>query len=225
MNAARDMRLALRALRHSPGFALTAILSLAVAMAGNTAVFSLANAFLLRPLPVSHPEQLVRVHSNMRGEGYYNISYSEYSYLRDQNRVFSGMIAYFPTITMALSTGQQAETVTGEVVSGNYFSLLGVKPVAGRGFMPEEDRPMLTHAVTVLSHRLWQSRFGGRGDVVGRSVRINGYPFTVVGVAPKGFQGTFAGISSELWIPLAMSQQVFTSLGKSKIGIPGCSWE
>jgi hypothetical protein len=176
-------------------------------------------------LPVSHPEQLVRVHSNMRGEGYYNISYSEYSYLRDQNRVFSGMIAYFPTITMALSTGQQAETVTGEVVSGNYFSLLGVKPVAGRGFLPEEDRPMLTHAITVLSHRLWQSRFGGRGDVVGRSVRINGYPFTVVGVAPKGFQGTFAGISSELWIPLAMSQQVFTSLGKSKIGIPGCSWE
>ena len=113
---------------------------------------------------------------------------------------------------MALSTVQQAETITGEVVSSDYFSLLGVKPGVGRGFLPEEDRAAQTHAVTVLSYDLWQTHFGGATGIVGRSVHINGYPFIVVGVAPRGFRGTFAGIKSELWVPLAMSQQVFTSL-------------
>lgn len=213
MSLLQDARFAVRTLSRAPGFTAAAILSLAIGVGVNTAVFTLANALLFRPLPVSGPRELIRVHSSFRGSGYFNISYSEYLYFRDQNHIFSGMIAYFPTITMALGTKDEPEAVTGEAVSGNYFSVLGVKPILGRAFLPEEDQTPGSHAVVVLSHQLWQRRFGGDPSVIGSNIRINGYLFSVVGVAPKSFQGTFAALSSALWVPLMMHREVFHSLG------------
>src|SRR5216684_4600874 len=191
MSLLQDTRLALRTLSRAPGFTVAATLSLTIGIGVNTAVFTIANALLFRPLPVSQPGELIRVHSSLRGSGYFNISYAEYLYFRDQNHVFSGMIAYFPTITMALGTKDEPQTVTGEVVSGNYFAVLGVEPILGRAFLPEEDQIPGSHPVVVLSHQLWQRRFGGDSGVVGSNIRIDGHAFTIVGVAPKGFHGTF----------------------------------
>ena len=213
MSLLQDVRFALRTLARAPGLLMAAMLSLTIGIGAYTALFTITNALLFRPLPVSRPWELIRVHSSLRGTGYFNISYPEYLDFRDHNRVFSGMIAYFPTITMALGTSAEPQAVTGEAVSGNYFSVLGVEPMLGRAFLSEEEQIPGSHAVVVLSHRLWQRRFGGDASVIGRRIRLNGYPFIVVGVAPSTFHGTFAALSSDLWVPLMMYRQVFPSLG------------
>jgi putative ABC transport system permease protein len=180
----RDIKHAWRTLRQSRGFTAAALISLALGIGANATIFSLINALLLRPLPVQESHQLVRIHSTLRGSGYYNLSYPEYVYYRHHNTVFSGVLAHFPTLPMRLATTNiEPETITGEIVSGNYFSVLGVLPRLGRDFLPEEDLTPGAHPVVILSHNLWQGRFNSDASVVGKTIRLNGQPFTVVGIA------------------------------------------
>ncbi|MGH9940567.1 MAG: ABC transporter permease [Blastocatellia bacterium] len=206
----QDLRYAVRMLGKNPGFALAAILTLALGIGVNTTIFSLVNALLLRSLPVEEPNRLARVGSTARGDGFRTFSHQEYAYFRDHNEVFSGLIAHHP-INVSLRAGDEAELAWGEIVSGNYFSVLGVRPALGRAFLPEEDATPGARAVAVISHNLWKRSFGADQGVIGKAVRLNGHTFTVVGVAPAGFSGTFVGFAVDLWAPVMMSAQVAPS--------------
>ena len=209
INIWRDVRYGVRMLWKSPGFTAVAILSLALGIGANTAIFSLVNTVLLRPLPVERPEQLVEVYGTLHNGSDYTIqSYLNYKDYRDRTTdVFNGMLAYrFAPISMS-HTGA-SERVWGYLVSGNYFDVLGVRPIMGRGFTPEEDQTPGAQPVAVMSYGCWQQRFGGDQNIVGRSVSLNGRSFTVVGVAPKGFNGTEVAYAPELFVPLMMAHEI-----------------
>lgn len=199
----QDIRYGLRRLARSPGFASIAILSLALGIGANTAIFSLVNTILLRPLPVERPEELVALHVTSRNEKMLAFSYPTYIDFRDRNDVLSGLLVtrFAP---MSLSRGGVNERVWGYLVSGNYFDVLGVKPFLGRAFLPEEDRTRLTHPVAVISHGFWQRRFGGDRSIVGGEILLNGHPFKVIGVTPEGFKGTDLIYEPEIWTPMSM---------------------
>ncbi|MGH9769544.1 MAG: ABC transporter permease [Blastocatellia bacterium] len=203
----QDLRYGARMLLKNPGFTLIAVITLALGIGANSVIFSLVNALLLRPLPVEKPEQLAAVYtSDFSSTQYGGSSYPDYVDFRDRNQVFSGMAAY--TITpFSLNVDGTNERAFGEIVSGNYFSTLGVTPALGRGFLPEEDRTPGERAVAVISHKLWQNRFGGDPAIAGRTVKINGHPFTIVGVAPEKYSGLTRGIGAELWVPAMMMKQ------------------
>jgi predicted permease len=203
----RDLSYAARTLVKSPGFAAVAILSLALGIGANTAIFSFVNAVLLRQLPVAEPSRLVYVYSANRTSPYNVSSYPDYVDFRDRNDVFSGLAASAP-VTVSFTDGGQADAVSGSIVSGNYFDVLGVRAAAGRTFTAEEDRTPGERPVVVISHRLWQSRFGGDAGVVGRQMIMNGQQFTVVGVAPAGFDGAQVGQTSDIYVPMAMQALV-----------------
>jgi predicted permease len=191
----------------NPGFTLIAVVTLALGVGANSLIFSLVNALLLRPLPVEKPEQLAAVHtSDFSSTQYGGSSYPDYVDFRDRNQVFSGTVAYMPT-AFSLNVDGANERAFGEVVSGNYFSTLGVKPALGRGFLPEEDRTPGERAVVVIGHKLWKNRFGGDPAVVGRAIKLNGHSFTIIGVAPEKHSGLIRGIGSDLWVPAMMMKQ------------------
>ncbi|HEX7049879.1 MAG TPA: ABC transporter permease [Longimicrobiales bacterium] len=196
-----DIRYAWRTLRRSPVFAATAILTLALGIGANSALFGLLNALLFRP-PTGIPEsdRLVRVENAGRFE---EVSYPDYLEIRDAARRFAGIAAY-TSAGMALASGGEPIRVTGQLVSGNYFDVLGVRPVLGRGFLAGEDRTRGTHPVAVIGYDLWVRRFAADPTVVGRTVTLNGYGFTVVGVAPEGFMGTEIEEPAEVWVPTMM---------------------
>ena len=205
----RDVRHGLRALRAHPGFTATAVLSLALGLGANSALFGMFNSLLWRPLPVKEPDQLVVLYSRRDVQSYYlGFSYREYRDYRDQAKVFSGLTGY-TTVDLGLkSEGREDTRAFGELVTGNYFDLLGVRMALGRGFLPEEDASPGTHPVVVLGHRMWERRFGGDPSVVGRPITLNGLAFTVVGVAPEGFKGAYAPyFAPDLWMPMAMIGQ------------------
>ena len=190
VNPGQDLRYGFRRLRQSPGFTVLAILSLALGIGANTAIFSLVDTVLLRPLPVAHAEQLVEVYGTQHNGADYTIqSYPNYKDYRDRNNVFTGLFVY-RFAPMSLSHGGTNERIWGYIVSGNYFDVLGVPPMLGRGFLPEEDQTPGAHAVAVLGYGCWQRRFGADLNIVGQSVALNGRTFTIVGVMPKGFIGT-----------------------------------
>jgi predicted permease len=199
----QDVTYAARILRRSPLFTLTAVVSLAIGIAGNAAIFSLADALLLRTRPGIHePERLVEVGRSQGGRGFDNFSYPNYLDLRDRNTVFSGLAGTrFGPEPFGLGAGSGAERVWGMPVSGNYFDVLGVRFALGRGFRPEEDVASGRNTVAIIGYRLWQTHFEGSRDILGRTIRLNGRPFTLVGVTPEGFTGTNA-FGSDLWIPL-----------------------
>ena len=206
----QDLRYGARGLRRSPGFTIVAAITLALGIGANSAIFSLVNALLLRPLPASAPEELVAVYtSDHSGPLYGSSSYLDYVDFRDRNQLLAGLVAYRPTPfnLSADAADGHSERVFGEVVSGNYFSVLGVVPAPGRGFLPSEDRVAGARAVAVVSHGLWQRRFGGDPGVIGSEVRLNGHPFTIVGVAPEGFTGLIRGLGADLWVPMMMHAQ------------------
>jgi predicted permease len=193
----QDLRYALRILTKAPGFTAVAVISLAFGIGANTTIFSLINAVLFRPLPrVKKPEQLVWFRAPA--------SYPDYEDFRDQNDVFSGISVLSGTSEISLSQGGQPELVKGEFVSANYFSVLGVDITTGRAFLPEEDRPAGAQPVVVLSHGLWQRRFGGDPNLIGENININGLNFTVIGVAPQGFTGAETPLPRDLWMPMAI---------------------
>jgi putative ABC transport system permease protein len=209
---ARDIRYALRQLRKSPGFALTAVLTLALGIGANAAVFTLFDQVLLRMLPVERPKELVRFEwtgaysgsaSSFGGDERNYFSYPMYKDLRDQNQVFNGLIAADKTY-LGISWHNQAEDEDAEVVSGNYFQVLGIKPAAGRLLTPQDDTAKNANPVAVLSYVYWKSRFGASRDAIGQIILVNGHPFTILGVAPQGFDTAIGGYKPGVFIPISM---------------------
>src|SRR5512146_196586 len=193
-NLLQDIKYALRLMRKGPGFTLVAVLSLALGIGANTAIFSLVNAVFLNPLPVSDPSRLVSVFcTDERNRGplnaYLPVSQPNFTDLRAQTQSLSGMYAS-QGVPLSVVLGKEPERLNGQMVSGNYFDVLGVKAMRGRTFYPEEDQQPGRNPVVVLSYAAWQRRFGGDAGVVGRVLPINGGNFTVIGVMPKGFNGT-----------------------------------
>ena len=204
----QDVRYAMRTLVKAPGFTVVIIISIALGIAANATVFSVANGLLWGVLPVKDPGRLV-----MFSEGE-SFSYPDYMDYRDQTTdVFEGGVAaHFPLIPASLGGTGEPERVWGQVVSGNYFSILGVNMALGRPILPEEDQVVGRDHVVVLSHSLWQRRFGADAGILGRGVVMNGQHYTVVGVAPIGFYGTDRGIVSDFWVPLAMAEEIMPDL-------------
>ena len=206
----QDVRYGMRMLLKAPGFTAVAVLSLALGIGGNTAIFSLVDKLLIRKLPVEEPDRLVIV-SATRAQGVSTTSsFADFVDYRDRNDVFDGLVATFQR-ALTLSESGQAERIQGLIVSGNYFSVLGVSPVLGRGFLAEEDETAGTHPVAVLGHGLWQRRFGGDAAIVGKRVSLNAYSYTVVGVAPPEFNGTIAGGAPDVYLPLMMIGRIASS--------------
>jgi predicted permease len=195
----RDLRYGLRALRQSPGFTAAAVLTLALGIGANTAMFSLVNAVLLQRLPVRDSHRVV--HLTFASGNVF--SYPDYADLREHQQAFEGLGAW-GGITTSLTSGGQSDLVVGAIVTGNYFEILGVQPAQGRLLASSDDRTPGAHPVAVLSHAFWRSRFGGRPDVVGTEVLLNGQRFTVVGVAPEGFEGSQLGVRRQLYVPMMM---------------------
>jgi putative ABC transport system permease protein len=206
----QDLRFGARMLLKRPGFTLIAVLTLALGIGANTAILSTVNGFIIRPLPVTDPEELVQPFwgSRKESEAWHQFSYPNYADLRDQNRVFSGLVAS-AMIPAGFSDSadrqgsERSDIIWGETVSGNYFDVLGAKAALGRTFLPEEDRN--NHPVAVLGHAFWQERFNSDSSAVGRTVYLNGHPFTVIGVAPATFKGATWAVSQQFWIPLGMA--------------------
>ncbi|MBA2305665.1 MAG: ABC transporter permease [Acidobacteria bacterium] len=197
-----DLTYGLRMLVRSPAFTLVAALSLALGIGANTAIFSLVNAVLLRPIPVEQPSELASIFmTDQRNPGNLPFSHLNYQDVRDQNQVFTETAA-FTFAQLNWSTGNDSEQIPAQVVSGNYFSLLGAQPAIGRGFMREED--VIPTPVTVLSHGFWQRSLGSDPGIVGKTLTFNRTPFTVIGVAPKGFTGTLLGGGPSIWVPMSM---------------------
>jgi len=204
----QDIRFGWRQLLKHPGFTGVAILSMALGIGANTAIFSLVDTVLLRPLPVREPSQLIAVDGQLRNVTDFTLqSYLNYKDYRDRNTVFSGLLAY-RFVVASLSHNGVNERAWGFDVSGNYFDVLGVKPALGRGFLPEEDQTQNQHPVVILSHACWQKRFAGDPSIIGGKILLNTYPFTVVGVAPAGFVGTEVAFAPEFWVPLMMAKQI-----------------
>ncbi|HEV8581219.1 MAG TPA: ABC transporter permease [Thermoanaerobaculia bacterium] len=220
----QDLRYALRTLLRSPGFSAVVILTLALGIGANTAIFSVINALLLRQLPVEKPDELAKIFMRIKGlEGYTNFNYPDYRDFRERSRVFSGLAGQ-AMVRVGVSQGAaESELVWGEIVTGNYFDVLGVKAERGRTFLPEEDVTPNGHPVVVLSHSFWERSFGSDPNILGKSIKLNGYPFTVVGIAPKSFQGTKYALAMDLWIPMMMRAQVKPG-GNDWIADRGDSW-
>ncbi|HSR70307.1 MAG TPA: ADOP family duplicated permease [Acidobacteriota bacterium] len=203
-----DIRFGLRVLRRTPGMTLVAVLILAIGVGANGAIFSFTDALLLSQPDLPQPDRLMRVFSQLPdGSRYGTFSYPEYRELSSRARAFQGLAAH-TLITFSLGTGEGAEIKRGEIVSGNYFEVLGVQPLLGRGLSPGDDQAEGGHPVAVISESLWRTRFGAAPDVLGGTVFINTHPFEVVGVMPAGFRGAYDIFASELWAPLSMYEQV-----------------
>ncbi|HZS48898.1 MAG TPA: ABC transporter permease [Blastocatellia bacterium] len=205
----QDLKYAIRILRKNIGFTTIAILTLAIGIGANAAIFSLVNTVLLRPLPIENPQQVYSLNLiNLKHRDQLAaFSYPKYKDIRDRNDVLTGVYAYrFAPIS--LSRNGNNERVWSYVVSGNYFDLLGVKPFIGRMFTQAEDQVPDANPVAVISYGCWQSRFGSDPSVVGKTVLFNGHPFNIVGVAPKGFIGTEIIFTPDIWVPFMMEDQV-----------------
>jgi predicted permease len=203
-----DLRYGVRMLLKSPGVTVLAVLSLALGIGANTTIFSVANGLLLRPLPVEEPDRLVALFTRFAAEDRNShSSYPDYKDLRDRNTVFSGVAAHF-YYPIGLKARGQAEVVMAQTVTWNYFNVLGVKPVLGRTFFRQEDETPDARAVAILSHRAWQNRFASDAEIIGKTVLLNNYPFTVVGVAPRGFSGLCSFLAPEVFVPVMMSGRV-----------------
>jgi predicted permease len=215
----QDLRFGARHLLRSHGFAFVALISLALGIGANAVIFSLVSTCLLRPLPIAHPAQVFAIYQGKRNDPSYSqsMSYPNYKDLRDRNPVLSAMAVY-RFAPMSLSHNGANERVWGYLVSENYFDLLGVRPVLGRTFLPEEGSALNAHPVAVLSYGCWQRRFASDPAIVGSTVMINGHSFTAVGVAPPNFTGTESVFTPEFWIPSMMQEWIESSNGMESRG-------
>jgi putative ABC transport system permease protein len=204
-----DLRYAGRMLRKSPVFSLVTILVVALGTGAVTTIFSATNAMLLRPLPgareASRLFSIDRKHRN--GKEGMSASYPFYEEIRDKTRSFDGVAAW-NDVPLTVTTGGAGILAYGNVVSGNYFSVLGVRPELGRFFLPEEDRTPLTNPVMVISDGFWRASFGGDSSVIGRTVPVNGHPFTIIGVVPPSFRSVYIPLKSDAWVPVMMFPQL-----------------
>ncbi len=203
----QDIHYGIRRLWKSPGFTVIALLSLALGIGANTAIFSLVNTVLFTPLEVANPERLVSVSLVGPNDSMQTFSYPSFLDFRERNEVLSAMYAtrFAP---MSLSRDGQNERVWGYLVSGNYFESLGVGAALGRVFTQEEDRVELQSPLAVISHKCWQTRFGSDPQVIGKSVIINNHSYEIIGVAPAGFDGTDLIYVPEIWVPMTMQSWI-----------------
>ncbi|HEV2690844.1 MAG TPA: ABC transporter permease [Bryobacteraceae bacterium] len=218
----QDLRYALRMLRKAPGFTAVAILSLALGIGANTAIFSLVNAVMLRTLPVNRPDRLVLLTPVDRGNFEGNFAYPDYQRLRDRNQSFSGVIASGSLDRADIALGGATERMDGELVSGNYFSVLGVQAAAGRLLGDQDDRTGAP-AAAVISHGFWKRSFAADPSALGKIVDVNGVPVTIVGVAPKDFLGESAGKAPAIWLPLSLQPLVEGAAGDLR-GVRYITW-
>ncbi len=199
----QDLRYGLRMLAQNPGFTLVVAITLALGIGANSAIFGLVDAAFLRPLPVAAaPDQLVML--TRRGDIWMTLSYPDFEVMRERNDVLSGLALSTQT-QISFGNGARSEVVLGSLVSANYFDLLGIRPALGRTFLPAEDHTPGAHPVVVLSHGFWRSRFDSDPEMVGRTIVLNNQRFTVVGVAPAGFDGDTPPIKVNMWIPVMMT--------------------
>ena len=206
---AHDLRFTLRLLRKSPTFTLVAVAVIAIGSGAVTTIFSAANAVILRPLPgVERPRRLVDI-ARVQGDGRGSLtpSYPFYEHVRDESHTLTG-IAAWTMVPLTVSTGAEGTSAFANMVSGNYFDVLGVRPAIGRFFAGDERTVPGAHPVIVLSHGFWLRRFGADSAIVGRRIMVNGAPYTVIGVAPRGFTGVIPVIRTDAWVPLMMAPQL-----------------
>jgi len=208
-----DLRFGVRMLRRSPGFSLLAILCLTLGIGANAAVFGWIEGTLFRPYPlVSHQERVFVLAGTARGvAGYEPTSWPDLRDFQRNCKLIDSFVAEH-IVGTTLSIGDRAQRAVGSLVSANYFDALGIRPVLGRGFQPGEDTGRNAHPIVVISYQLWQERFHGGRSVIGKTQILNGMPHTIVGVAPKGFYGTFVGYAWQFWVPASM-QERFDSAG------------
>src|SRR5581483_6781903 len=210
----QDLRYGARVLAKQAGFTAVAILALALGIGVNTAILSAVNGFVLRPLPVEKPSELFSIYwgKKLDRRVWDLCSFPNYVDLHEQNQSLSDLCAWSLT-SAGISVGEsrtggddeRAEAVWGELVSANYFDVMGVKPVLGRGFLPEEDRTPNTHPVAVISQLLWQQHFNGDPNAIGKTIYLNGQAYTIVGVMPESFIGSAFYLRQAFWVPLMMA--------------------
>ncbi|MGH9934864.1 MAG: ABC transporter permease [Blastocatellia bacterium] len=206
----QDLRYGARMLVKNPGFTLVVAVTLALGIGANTAIFGLADAALFRPLPVVEaPDQLVTLTRGAEAQG--ALSYPDFKVLREPSEALSDLALYMHTM-ISFGNGVRSEVVLGSLVSGNYFDALGINPALGRTFLPEEDHTPGAHPVVVLSHGFWRSRFNSDPALVGRTIVLNDQRFTVVGVAPAGFDGETPPMKINLWVPLMMTTMLMAPM-------------
>jgi len=212
----QDLRFALRTLRKSPIFSTIAVLSLALGIGANTAIFSLMDQLLLRNLPVPHPEELVMLDQPPYTSGQvwidHSFSYPMYKDFRDEGQVSSGVLARFP-LPMSVGYQGQTERAVGELVSGNYFEVLGIPAFVGRTLTPDDDRTQGRSPVAFLTYGYWMRQFGGDRSILNQTLLVNGHPLTVVGIGPAGFSGVEVGRPTDVMVPLMMEPEVAAALG------------
>jgi len=206
----QDVRYGLRMLAKNPGFTAIVVLTLALGIGANSTIFSWINSTLLNPIPgVAHTSELVSV---MRGERSEHptppFSYLDYADLRDHTQSFSGLLAYHDDF-MSLTGTDKPQRIYGALTSANYFDVLGVRPILGRGFLPAEEQRRGGGSVAVISESMWRARFGSDRSIIGRTIQINRHLYTIVGVAPPDFQGCKTGLRADVWIPLGMDKFVW----------------
>lgn len=226
--AVQDVRYAIRVLRRQPIFAVTAALSLAIGIGANTTIFTIANALLFKPpVGIADPVRLVDIGRSQHGRGFDNNSYPNYLDVRQRNTVFEGVYAYrtepLPMSLAIAGSTEGAERIYGTTVSGNYFSVLGVRAHAGRFFTPADGERVGESAFVVISHKMWTRRFNGDRGIVGQSVILNGHQFTVTGVAPEGFHGTTV-LAGDAWVPMAMADWAMPRIGAGILTSRSAVW-
>lgn len=201
----KDIIFSFRLMRRRPGLTLVILLSLGLGIGVNLTIFTFVNAILLQPLPgVTQQDRLVEVYTSYAsGMKFGAVSYLDYKDLRDRNQAFDGLMAQRLTL-LNLNRDGENEIVPAAVVSGNYFSVLGVDPALGRFFAPEEDETPNSHAVAVISYGLWQRRFAGDPTLIGKTLSVNARNFTIIGITPERFVGANVGLAPDVWIPLMM---------------------
>src|SRR6266576_2885540 len=219
----QDLRFGFRILRRSPGFSILAILCLTLGIGTNAAALSWIEGILIRPYPlVAHQDRMFALNCTTRGaEGFTGLSYPDFLDLEKNSTLFESFIV--DKITgITLSNGDRAERAVGGMVSANYFDALGVRPILGRGFRPEEGTGRNAHPVTVISYMTWKNRYKGDPDIIGKTQYMNGVQHTIIGVAPERFHGTFIGYSFNFWVPMSM-QETFDNTGY-KLEDRGARW-
>ncbi len=204
----QDIRYSLRVIAKAPGFAAAAILTLALGIGANTTIFSWINSTLLNPVPgVSKPREVVSLTLSKPGDNPFPFTYPDLEAMRDGQESFTG-IAACNFVQMSLTSDGKPERVFGMVASANYFDVLGVRPIMGRGFLPAEDEKPGGAPVAVISYRLWQTQYGANPNIVGQTIAINQNPYTIVGVTPATFQGSQTGVRTDIWAPIMMEAQL-----------------
>jgi len=209
----QDLRYAARTLRKSPGFTAVAALTLALGIGANTAIFTIVDSLVLNPLPVAKISELAAVNTTQKKMAAQSgelqpMSFLNFKDFRERTHSFSKVLAHSNPMAITMTDQREPRRIFVEVVTANYFDTLGLRPFMGRFFLSSEDTTPGVAAVAVLGYSAWQSRFGGASDIVGRSIKLNNAPFTIIGIGPKGFKGLYAVFGPDIWVPSMMAQQI-----------------